>query len=76
MLGQGVTPLMNAVKHKNLDLVKMLIRSKANMDLTSQTNVRAQAGLRLFVDGDKPHSFYIPPCGAGTGHRCFVSGGE
>ena len=39
--GQGVTPLMNAVKHKNVDLVRMLIKAKANMDLTSQTNVRA-----------------------------------
>ena len=42
MFGQGVTPLMSAVKHKNVELVKMLIRAKSNMDLTSQTSVRVR----------------------------------
>ena len=35
---------MNAVKHKNVELCKMLIRGKANLDLQSQTNVGALMG--------------------------------
>ena len=39
--GQGVTPLMSAVKHKNLHMVQTLINAKSDVNLHSQTDVRA-----------------------------------
>ena len=39
LTAQGMTPLMNAAKHCNFEIVKMLVEHKANVDHVSQTNV-------------------------------------
>merc|ERR1711937_492416 len=44
-ISMGVTPLMNAVKNKSLEMVQVFVEAKANVNTVSQTNAKTTCAL-------------------------------